>query len=63
MLMRIFLPIILKSFVDKVSRDFSNMHNQQAPPRPEGDIKISMDSSKQKDSQEEGEYVDFEEVN
>lgn len=62
MLVRIFLPVILKSYAEKISRDFFNMQNQQTPPRPEGEIKISKDSSKQKVPSEEGEYVDYEEV-
>lgn len=64
MLVRLFLPIILKSFVDKISRDFSGMNNQQAQHQPpEGEIRIDNNQSKQKTTtSDEGEYVDFEEI-
>jgi hypothetical protein len=61
---RVILPMLVKNFVEKKSREFQERFNQQ-PPKPEGEITIETKDkkkSKNKKDDDEGKYVDYEEI-
>ena len=60
-------PLILKSFINKAQENFNNQMNRNQDNRREGEVKIDFNkktnSDKRKRSNDdEGEYVDYEEV-
>ncbi|NCB07299.1 MAG: DUF4834 family protein [Bacteroidia bacterium] len=64
---RIFTRYILPSIVDKgiknMQQKMNDQHRQQRPSRPEGDVIIEKNQrNSQNTRQNQGEYVDFEEV-
>lgn len=64
---RFIFPFLLKYFIGKTQRDFGNWENgdEQQHKKKEGEISIDYVSRKdknKKDKSDEGEYVDFEEV-
>ena len=61
---RIFAPILMKRFANKMRDRFQKQyHNQQESTHEEGEVIIEkMNTSAKKTSNDIGEYVDFEEV-
>jgi len=64
---RFVFPFLLKYFIGKTQRDFDNWENgyEQRHRKKEGEVSIDYVSRKdknKKDMGDEGEYVDFEEV-
>lgn len=68
LLARFVFPWLLRSFISKTQRDFEqkrqDLHDQQHPQRPEGEVTIKTTSKKKqnKGNDDDSEYVDFEEV-
>jgi hypothetical protein len=61
---RVILPLLVKNFVEKKSREFQDRFNQHHK-KPEGEITIeTKDSKKNKKHKDDdpGEYVDYEEI-
>ena len=61
---RLFAPYLLKRMANKMNQKFQNQFNQQDPPlEKEGEVSIKTNPKKSKtDTNDIGEYVDFEEV-
>ena len=61
---RILVPILLKRFASKMKDRFQGQFNQQnSPVEEEGEVSIKTKPKKSKtDTNDMGEYVDFEEV-
>ncbi len=65
LLFRFLFPIILKSFATRLQRKFQqNMDFQEQPPAKEGEVKIEYAPEKENKiiKDDEGEYVDYEEI-
>lgn len=64
---RLFRRYVLPMLIDKGIKNMQEkMYDQQRqnqhPERPEGDVTIEKDRNRRKQKNDEGEYVDFEEV-
>ena len=61
---RLFAPYLLKRISNKMNQRFQNQFNQQdSPVEDEGEVSIKTKPKKSKtDTNDMGEYVDFEEV-
>ncbi|WP_370630586.1 DUF4834 domain-containing protein [Mucilaginibacter sp. 21P] len=62
--MRIFLPMLFQSVVNKAQEQARQQQNQYQPPRPDGKIRIDHMPEQRKSSvpDSEGEFVDYEEI-
>jgi hypothetical protein len=61
---RVILPMLLKNYVEKKTREFYDLNQRQKMHKKEGEITIEKKSNKSKKDREkeEGEYIDYEEV-
>jgi hypothetical protein len=60
---RVILPLLLKNYVEKKHREFQDRFGQhQQKVKKEGEITIEKKSTKGKGKDDEGEYVDYEEI-
>jgi hypothetical protein len=67
LVVRVILPLLVKNYVDKKAREFQNRYNQnhqQFNKKPEGEITIETkkDTKGKGKGNDEGEYVDYEEI-
>jgi hypothetical protein len=64
LIVRVILPMLIKNYVDKKTREFYDINERQRMNKREGEITIEKKDSKSKKDKdkEEGEYVDYEEV-
>lgn len=61
---RYVLPLLLDKGVKKMQEKMQDQYRQQQqqPSRPEGEVTVERKTSKKKENNNSGEYVDFEEV-
>lgn len=63
-LIRLLMPILLRSFIKKAQNQMNNPYQQETP-RKEGEVNINTPHKKTKTSDEKnqlGDYVDYEEI-
>lgn len=61
-LIRVFARYVLRSYVKNMQRNFNDRQNQQSQ-KKEGDVTINTKSQKEKKiDRNEGDYVDYEEI-
>ncbi len=59
---RMALPYVMKKAQENMQQRMRDMHQQQRPQRPEGDVSIHSASKNASHKSQEGEYVDFVEI-
>ena len=59
---RVFLPIMLKRFINKSSEKFKQQYDNMDTHNKEGEITIESNKTSSDSSNDVGDYVDFEEV-
>lgn len=61
-LMRLFAPLIVKSFAKKAEAHFRNQSAPKPPTQKEGEISIDKMPNSKSSNNSVGEYVDYEEI-
>lgn len=60
---RLMAPFLVKKMADKMKSKFQNQQQNQNPTKPEGEVTVEGEKSKEsKFSKGDGEYVDYEEI-